>query len=194
MLEKFWQILKIIKSNWQKLKESAMKSKTTEKHRKESSKIIKCSIIILSDTISKSQNKDDDKSGQYLLKKLNEKYDVIDYQIISDNKYLLKSRIEDMINKGSDVILTSGGTGISSRDITIETLTDLFEKELTGFGEIFRLKTYEELGSPAILTRATSGTYKNTLIFSMPGSPNAVKLGLSLIIDELPHLIKHLKE
>ncbi|MDR3290567.1 MAG: MogA/MoaB family molybdenum cofactor biosynthesis protein [Methanobrevibacter sp.] len=171
-----------------------MKSKTTEKHRKETSRIINCGIIILSDTISKSQNKEDDKSGQYILEKLSDKYDVIDYKIISDDKNILKSTIDDMINKGSDVIFTSGGTGISSRDITIETITLLFEKELVGFGEIFRLKTYEELGSPAILTRATSGIYKNTLIFCMPGSPNAVKLGLSLVIDELPHLTKHLKE
>ncbi|MDR3223626.1 MAG: MogA/MoaB family molybdenum cofactor biosynthesis protein [Methanobrevibacter sp.] len=172
-----------------------MKSETTEKHRKETSRIINCGIIILSDTISKSQNKDDDKSGQYILEKLSDnKYDVVDYKIISDDKDTLKSTIDDMINKDIDVIFTSGGTGISSRDITIETVTLLFEKELVGFGEIFRLKTYEELGSPAILTRATSGIYKNTLIFCMPGSPNAVKLGLSLVIDELPHLTKHLKE
>ncbi|MDR2623737.1 MAG: MogA/MoaB family molybdenum cofactor biosynthesis protein [Methanobrevibacter sp.] len=169
-----------------------MKSKTTEKHRMEASRMIKCCVITLSDTISKSQNKDG--SGQHILERLSQRYEVLDYRIISDDREILKTTIEDMIGKGSDVIFTTGGTGIGSRDVTIETVTSLFEKELIGFGEIFRLKTYEELGSPAILTRTTSGVYKNNLIFSMPGSQNAVKLGLSLVIDELPHLTKHLKE
>jgi molybdenum cofactor biosynthesis protein B len=171
-----------------------MKNETTEKHRKSSSSKVLCGIITLSDSISKNNNGDEDKSGLYLLEKLNQEYEVLDYKIIPDDKEILKETIESIINKGSDIIFTSGGTGISSRDITIETVQSLFEKELLGFGEIFRVKTYEELGAPAIITRATSGIYKKNLIFSMPGSLNAVTLGLSLILNELPHLNKHLKE
>jgi len=98
-----------------------------------------------------------------------------------------------MINQEIDLIITTGGTGIESRDITIETVENIFDKKIDGFGEIFRLKSYEELGSGALLSRATAGIYKKTIIISMPGSPNAVKTGLKIIIDELNHLVNHAK-
>ena len=85
----------------------------------------------------------------------------------------------------------TGGTGLESRDITIETIEPLFEKEIKGFGEIFRAISYEELGAGSLLSRATAGIYRKTMIFAMPGSPNAVKTGLGIIIDELGHLKKH---
>jgi molybdenum cofactor biosynthesis protein B len=102
--------------------------------------------------------------------------------------------VEDLTGKKADVIITTGGTGIGERDITIETLKKIFDKELDGFGEIFRYETYQELGTGALLTRATAGVYKKTLIISMPGSPNAVKLGLKIILPELGHLVKHLRD
>lgn len=173
-----------------------MKSETMEEHRKKSPINVSCGVITLSDSKSKDkkEGKNTDISGKYLFDKLNEKYQVDSYDIIPDEKDQLLQSIEDMIDKNIDVIFTTGGTGIGSRDITIETIESLFEKELKGFGEIFRLKTYEELGSGAILSRATAGVYKKTLIFSMPGSPNAVKMGISIVINELAHLKKHLKE
>ena len=99
-----------------------------------------------------------------------------------------------MIIDGIDVIITNGGTGLDSRDITVETVESLFEKKLDGFGEIFRAVSYEEIGSAALLSRATAGIYKKTLIISMPGSPNAVKTALRIIIDELPHIVHHVKK
>ena len=81
-----------------------------------------------------------------------------------------------------------------NRDVTIETLKPLFKKELTGFGEIFRYESYKELGTGAILSRATAGVYKNTLIISMPGSPNAVNTGLKIILSRIRHLVKHMHE
>lgn len=173
-----------------------MKSKTMEEHRKKSPINVSCGVITLSDSKSKDkkEGKSTDISGKYIIKRLNEKYEVNSYEIIPDEKDNLVQSIEEMISENIDVIFTTGGTGIGNRDITIETIEPLFEKELKGFGEIFRLKTYEELGAGAILSRATAGVYKKTLIFSMPGSPNAVKLGISLVIDELSHLKKHLKE
>ncbi|MCL2687414.1 MAG: MogA/MoaB family molybdenum cofactor biosynthesis protein [Methanobrevibacter sp.] len=173
-----------------------MKSKTMEEHRKKAPIKVSCGVITLSDTKSKDkiEGKSTDTSGEYIVKSLKKKYQVDSYIIIPDEKEELLNSIESMINKNIDIIFTTGGTGIGSRDITIETIEPLFQKELVGFGEIFRSKTYKELGSGAILSRATAGVYKNTLIFSMPGSPNAVKLGISIIIDELAHLKKHLKE
>lgn len=173
-----------------------MKSKTMEEHRKNSPANVSCGVITLSDTKYKDQKegKNTDSSGQYIVKELQKKYAVNSYKIIPDESEILKNAIDSMINEKIEVIFTTGGTGIGSRDITIETIEPLFQKVLTGFGEIFRLKTYEELGSGAILSRATAGVYKNTLIFSMPGSPNAVKLGLNIVYKELRHLVKHLNE
>ncbi|KZX10083.1 MogA/MoaB family molybdenum cofactor biosynthesis protein [Methanobrevibacter filiformis] len=173
-----------------------MSSKTSQNHKKHAPKNILCGVITLSDTKSKEyeNGENNDISGQYLVEKLNEKNTVNSYKIIPDNKILLVNTINDMIAKNIDIIFTTGGTGIGSRDITIETLENIFEKKIVGFGELFRLKTYEELGAISILSRATAGVYKKTVILALPGSPNAVKLGLSLVIDELGHLTKHLKE
>lgn len=173
-----------------------MKSKTMEKHKASSPSKLSCGVITLSDSKyeDSKKNENTDKSGELIIKTIEEKYSVDSYCIIPDESNKLLLAIEKMIDEKIDVIFTTGGTGIGSRDITVETLTPIFEKELVGFGEIFRSETYKELGSGAILSRATSGVYKKTLIFSMPGSPNAVKLGLSIVIDELNHLVKHLKE
>jgi molybdenum cofactor biosynthesis protein B len=173
-----------------------MKSKTMEEHRKKSPIKVSCGVITLSDTKYKDEKegKFTDTSGKLIIAKINEKYEINSYKIIPDEKNQLLDTVEEMIKQNIDIIFTTGGTGISSRDITIETLEPLFEKKLLGFGEVFRGKTYEELGSGAILSRATAGIYKKTIIFSMPGSPNAVKLGISIVIDELTHLKKHLKE
>ncbi|MDR0911502.1 MAG: MogA/MoaB family molybdenum cofactor biosynthesis protein [Methanobrevibacter sp.] len=172
-----------------------MKSKTTEEHKKHSAIKIKCGIITLSDSKSKNQDigKKEDLSGQYLINELEKKYEINNYSLIPDDKKELLNSINNMKND-VDVIFTTGGTGLGSRDITVETIQSIFEKELTGFGEIFRMETYKELGTTAILSRATAGIYDKTLIFALPGSPNAVKLGLSIVINELGHLVKHLKE
>jgi molybdenum cofactor biosynthesis protein B len=173
-----------------------MNSETMEKHRASSPSKLSCGVITLSDSKYEDSKKDEntDKSGELIINAIEEKYSMDSYCIIPDNGKKLLIAIEKMIDKKIDVIFTTGGTGIGNRDITIETLSPLFEKELTGFGEIFRAETYKKLGSGAILSRATSGVYNKTLIFAMPGSPNAVKLGISIVINELNHLVKHLKE
>ncbi|ADP76940.1 molybdenum cofactor synthesis domain protein [Methanothermus fervidus DSM 2088] len=167
-----------------------MKSKSMLQHKKEAPKKVTCAVITLSDSI---KNKKQDKSGKILINALNEKHIVKEYHIIPDDSKMLKSLIKKLAND-VDVIFTTGGTGISNRDITIETLREIFEKELEGFGEIFRYESYKRLGSGVILTRSTAGIYNKTLIFALPGSPNAVKLGVNLIIDELGHFVKHVRE
>lgn len=168
-----------------------------EAHRKSSPSTVKCGVITLSDSRYQEslQNENRDVSGQLLVDKLNEKYVVQDYKIIPDEAEKLTQTLEEMIHQGKvQVIFTTGGTGIGSRDITVETLKELFEKELKGFGEIFRHETYKELGAAAILSRTTAGVYNNCLIVALPGSPHAVKLGIQIIFDELGHLAKHLQE
>ena len=136
-----------------------------------------------------------DISGKLIKDALKENNNLVFYSIIPDDAGLLISTVNHIIEEYNvDIIITTGGTGIGPRDITIETLKDVFDKELNGFGEIFRYESYKELGTGAILSRATSGVYKGKLIVSMPGSPNAVSLGLKIILPELRHLVKHLKE
>ncbi len=167
-----------------------MESETTKQHQDESSNNITCGIITLSD----SRDKKEDLSGDYIENELKKRYTVKSREIIKDEKDNLLKSIDEMINNNVDVILTNGGTGLSERDITVESVEKLFDKKIDGFGEIFRQQSYIEIGSGALLSRATAGVYKKCCIFSMPGSPNAVKTALNIIIDELPHIVHHAKK
>jgi molybdenum cofactor biosynthesis protein B len=168
-----------------------MKSETSKQHQNESSKDITCGVITLSDS---RKSKKADLSGQYMAEEIESRYTLKSRSIIPDEKDELLDAIENMVSDGVDVILTTGGTGLDPRDITVETVESLFEKRLDGFGELFRAKSYEEIGAAALLSRATAGIYKKSVIFSMPGSPNAVRTALGLIIDELPHFVHHVKK
>ena len=168
-----------------------MKSETSKQHQNESSKDITCGVITLSDS---RKSKKADLSGQYMAEEIESRYTLKSRSIIPDEKDELLDAIENMVSNGVDVILTTGGTGLDPRDITVETVESLFEKKLDGFGELFRAKSYEEIGAAALLSRATAGIYKKSVIFSMPGSPNAVRTALGLIIDELPHFVHHVKK
>lgn len=176
-----------------------MKSSSMEEHRRLAPEDIICGVITLSDSKYGEFRKtgeipEGDLSGRKLMEALSESYSVKEYRIIPDDRHELLSAVDDMIDKGADVIFTTGGTGIGSRDITVETLRGIFEKELDGFGEIFRHLSFKKLGAGAILSRATAGVYRKTLIFALPGSPNAVELGIQIAVPELGHLVKHLRE
>lgn len=164
-----------------------MKSETTKIHKDKSNEKIKGGIITLSDSIVDFEK---DLSGNILANAIEEKYKLTSRKLIPDEESILKETINEMIPK-VDFILTTGGTGLNERDITVETVEKLFEKKIDGFGEIYRYESYKEIGLSSILSRATAGVYKKTLIFSMPGSPNAVKTGLRILIDELPHIVFH---
>ncbi|AVQ35485.1 MogA/MoaB family molybdenum cofactor biosynthesis protein [Staphylococcus kloosii] len=148
-------------------------------------------------TISDTRDYKTDKSGQ-LIKSLlaEENVEVRDeaYKIVKDEPQAIKSQIEEWLKSDVDVIITTGGTGISPRDITIETVRPLFTKEIEGFGELFRYLSYtEDVGTKALLSRAIAGTVKDKLIFCLPGSSGAVKLALNkLIKPELNHLVHEL--
>lgn len=170
-----------------------MKSESMEEHRRKSPVKVKVGVITLSDS-RYLKPKDKDVSGNIIINSLKD-HTLISYKIIPDDADKLIKAVDDLVlNNKVDVILTTGGTGIGERDITIETLKPHFSKELDGFGEIFRYETYKEMGTGALLTRASAGIYKNTVIVSMPGSPNAVKLGMKIITPELGHLVKHLRD
>ncbi len=174
-----------------------MKSESMKEHKKQAPKSVNGAVITLSDSKYNDflLNKDSDVSGSLIKDALNENHNLVFYSVIPDDAGLLVSTIGHIIEKYDvDVIITTGGTGIGPRDITIETLKPLFTKELNGFGEIFRYESYKELGTGAILSRATAGVYKGKLLIALPGSPNAVSLGLKIVMPELGHLVKHLRD
>ncbi|BDZ69196.1 molybdenum cofactor biosynthesis protein [Methanobacterium ferruginis] len=168
-----------------------MSSESMKEHKKQSPSRVKVGIITLSD--SKSQLKEEDLSGKIIKESLEEQHEIVSYQIIPDEGELLLKTLEMMKDKKAEVVFSTGGTGIGKRDITIETIKPLFEKELNGFGEIFRYESYKELGTGAILSRATAGVWQNTFLVALPGSPHAVELGMKIIKPELGHLVKHMK-
>jgi len=172
-----------------------MNSKTMEEHKKDQKKA-KIGIITLSDSKFNASTEldDEDLSGQLIKSSLKDQHQIIAYRLIPDDKEFLLRVLDEMQRSGIDVIITTGGTGISKRDITIETIKPILQKELDGFGEIFRYESYLEIGSGALLSRATAGVYKGTLIVALPGSPHAVKLGMKIIKPELGHLVKHLND
>ena len=163
-------------------------------HREEAPKAVCCMVVTVSDT----RTKETDKSGQ-AMKQLLEctGHQVLEWKIVKDEK----SQIEQVLYAGVedpqiDAFLFNGGTGICKRDVTIETLRRHFEKEMPGFGEIFRFLSYtEDIGSAAILSRATAGVVNGTIIYATPGSTGAVKLAMEkLILPELPHSVYELRK
>lgn len=110
-------------------------------------------------------------------------------ELISDDATMIRRAAKSFLDGKDDVLLFTGGTGVSSRDITIETVKPFFEKELPGFGELLRRISYGEIGSAAMLTRATAGTAGGKLMVCMPGSPEAVKTALKASMSEFPHIV-----
>jgi molybdenum cofactor biosynthesis protein B len=163
-------------------------------HKTEAPKHVTCKIITVSDT----RTLETDKSGHYIKELLLQAgHHIKEHVIVKDESaHIKKEVISGCEDEEIDVVLTNGGTGISKRDVTIETVQSLFEKEIVGFGELFRMLSYtEDIGSAAIMSRAVAGTLLSTGIFAMPGSTGAVKLAMEkLILPELPHVIRELKK
>jgi molybdopterin adenylyltransferase len=167
---------------------------STEEHKKNAQKMVNTKIITVSDT----RDKDTDKSGKLMIELLhNAGHTVVDYVIVKDEMSPIQEEILNGCQRDDvDAILLNGGTGIAKRDVTIETVQNLLEKEIVGFGELFRMLSYQEdIGSAAILSRAIAGVIQNKAVFSTPGSTGAVRLAMNkLILPELGHVVKELKK
>ncbi len=116
-------------------------------------------------------------------------HEVTGRALVSDEPEMLRREVKDFLEGADDVLLLAGGTGVSSRDITIETVRPYFDKELPGFGELVRSISQSEVGSAAMLTRATAGVAKGKLLVCMPGSPLAVRTALRASMAEFPHIL-----
>lgn len=149
-----------------------------------SSEFIPAHIAIL--TVSDSRGEAEDTSGQYLQEAAQESgHRVVDRAIVKDDKYLIRARVSAWIaDEGVQAVLITGGTGFTARDNTPEALLPLFDREVEGFGELFRMVSYEEIGTATIQSRALAGIANRTVIFAMPGSTRACRTAWERIIEE----------
>lgn len=156
-------------------------------------KSLACLVVTISDTRTVTN----DKSGQLIRKLLQEHGHVIEKHILIPD---VKEEINQVVGTAAkderiDAIFMTGGTGIAKRDITIEVVTQHFQKSIPGFGELFRMLSYtEDIGSKALMSRAVAGTVKGEkVLFALPGSSGAVRLAMNkLIIPELYHMYSEL--
>lgn len=162
-------------------------------HKQKRKEKITAAVITISDTRIEVT----DKSGRLMCDLLIANgFEVVGYQIVKDEQKEIASAIlENLHDSDVDVILTNGGTGLSNRDVTYEVVDQIIEKPILGYGELFRMLSYEEIGSASMLSRAIGGIAKGTVIFSTPGSTGAVKLAMEkLILPELVHIVNELKK
>lgn len=147
---------------------------------------VRCAVVTVSDT----RTEDTDTSGRFIRTALADAgFAVAHYTIVPDEPARIDALL-DALPGAVDAILLNGGTGISARDQTVDVVERRVEKPLPGFGELFRMLSYEEIGAGAMLSRATAGVARHTLVVAMPGSTNAVKLAMTkLILPELKHLV-----
>ncbi len=167
---------------------------STQEHKQAAPSQVRCKVITVSDT----RTEETDKSGK-LMKEMLEGagHKIVEYVIVKDEAEPIKAEVlKGCSNPEIDVVLTNGGTGIAKRDVTIETVQSIFDKEISGFGEIFRMLSYtEDIGSAALLSRAAAGVVNDRAVFSTPGSTGAVRLAMEkLIIPEIGHVVRELKK
>lgn len=153
--------------------------------------IVRCAAITVSDT----RSQDTDKSGQLIQQLLKDAGHAVEaYAIVKDDPEQIRSQMKSFAQRSDlEAVIFNGGTGIAPRDTTYDAIEGLLEKTLPGFGELFRWLSYQDIGSRAIASRAIAGIYQGKLIFSVPGSSNAVSLAMQkLILPELNHLVSQL--
>jgi molybdenum cofactor biosynthesis protein B len=166
-------------------------SQAVTEHKSFAPKTVHCFVLTVSDT----RTPETDTSGRAIRELLTGAGHVVTgHAIVRDEPTqvteLVTARLADA---ETQVIVTTGGTGITSRDGTYEAVDRLFEKRLDGFGELFRMLSYQEIGPAAMMSRATAGTVRGKAIFILPGSQNAVTLAMTrLILPELPHVVQQL--
>jgi molybdopterin adenylyltransferase len=154
---------------------------------------VRCAIITVSDTRTDTT----DTSGQAIRELLGKEHHVVSYyDILKDEPAQIVTAVKELAPRPDvDAILLNGGTGIGKRDSTVEAIGTLLDKTLVGFGELFRMLSYQEIGAAAMLSRAVGGVYHGKLVFSMPGSTHAVTLAMEkLILPELAHLVWELRK
>ena len=163
-------------------------SQSVNEHRNRAPDSVGCVVITVSDT----RTAETDTSGAIMRERLEAAgHRIVDYRIVKDEPSEIDALLDECtVNPACQAILFNGGTGIARRDTTFDVISGRIEKPLPGFGELFRMLSYDEIGAAAMLSRATAGVYRGRIVFSTPGSSNAVRLAMDkLIAGELAHLV-----
>lgn len=155
---------------------------------------MRCFVLTISDTRTEAN----DASGDAIVELLTGAgHEVTGRRIVRDEPAAVRDLVQSMAQSGratADVIITTGGTGITARDSTYEAVATLLDKRLDGFGELFRMLSYAEIGAAAMLSRAAAGSIGPTAVFSLPGSEHAVRLAMTrLILPEVGHVVRELR-
>ena len=149
--------------------------------------MIKAAILTISDKGSRGER--EDKSGEVIKEKLSHiNAEVVAYEIVPDEREIISQRLRSFAEK-ANLILTTGGTGVSPRDVTPEATKDVIERELPGFSEAMRAESFK-VTPRSIGSRAVSGMYKDTLIINLPGSPKGVSECLGVVLEAIPHVLE----
>nr|WP_297757166.1 MogA/MoaB family molybdenum cofactor biosynthesis protein [Methanothrix sp.] len=133
----------------------------------------------------------EDVSGRNIVDRITASGHGFRYRLIPDGITPVRIALLESIQRQSDAVIFCGGTGLAPSDLTIEAIEPLIEKSIPGFGEIFRLRSLEQVGTRAMLTRASAGLIGGVPVFAIPGSPAAASLGIELILQELEHILQH---
>jgi molybdenum cofactor biosynthesis protein B len=159
-------------------------------HRRDAPASVRCFVLTISDT----RSADNDPSGDAIAQALESAgHEIAGRALVRDDPGAVRDTIRATA-PDVDAIVATGGTGITARDSTYEAVASLLQKRLDGFGELFRMLSYEQIGAAAMLSRACAGTIGTTVVFSLPGSTKAVSLALEkLILPELPHIVRELR-
>lgn len=158
-------------------------------HKEHSVQYVGCAVITTSD----SRTEKDDESGKLIKQRLMDNgHKIAHYVILKNDVNAIKQEIEELIQRiDVQVIITGGGTGLSKRDVTVNTVTPMLEKKLEGFGELFRQLTYQEIGTGSIMSRTIAGVTKGKVIICIPGSLGAATLAMDkIILPEIGHLVR----
>ncbi len=164
-------------------------SDVSASHRASAPQVVRCAVVTISDTRTVAT----DTGGQQAISLIEAAGHVVAArEIIADEPERIRAVLQSFCGRGDiDVVLLTGGTGLSRRDQTFETVTAMLTKPLPGYGELFRMLSYQEIGPAAMLSRAVGGLIGTTAVLTMPGSPAAVRLALErLIIAELGHIVR----
>ncbi|MEE9275771.1 MAG: molybdenum cofactor biosynthesis protein B [bacterium] len=168
---------------------AAAEKKTYEEHRAEGPDAVTCAVV----TVSDSRTEETDTSGRLIMNMLEEcGHRIAFYRIVKDDAKLIRAALEAACADADvQVVVTNGGTGITERDTTYDVVVSMLDKEMPGFGELFRFLSYQEIGTASILTRATAGTCRGSILMTLPGSGNACRTGMEkIILPEISHMVR----
>ncbi|MBA3474999.1 MAG: molybdenum cofactor biosynthesis protein MoaB [Rubrobacter sp.] len=168
-------------------------SESVEKHREASPERVRVAVLTISDT----RTPETDTGGNAIVELMREAgHEISRREIVEDDAPRIEMVLQEFLADASvDAVITTGGTGISARDTTYEVVSRLIDKKLDGFGELFRMLSYEEIGAAAILSRAVAGASGSKFVACLPGSTNAVRLAMEkLLVPEIPHVVFELRK